>query len=228
MKGALLRAADGLLGLLYPRRAECMGCGSRAGFERDWLCEDCRRELAERWVGAAPPPEGGLFDGAAYGYRYGGAAAGVVRNLKYRGVKRLSEPMGRRMVRAFETLQPANIDVVVPVPMHPKRLRDRGFNHAALLASEVAKSLELPMLEALVRTRNTGQQARLSDAERLRNQAGAFALSTDVEGKRTLLVDDVRTTGATANACARALLEGGASSVYLLCFALAKESKSGE
>lgn len=221
MSEGLKRGARALLELIYPIRAECMGCGAKAGFERDWLCEDCRQALASRWVGAAPPPEGGLIDGAAYGYLYGGPAGGLVRNLKYRGVSRLAEPMGRQMVRAFEGLQPALIDCVSPVPMHIRRRRKRGVNQAMLLAREVATGLGLPMEEALVRTRNTHQQARLTDAERLHNLDGAFAVTADVVGKRVLLVDDVCTTGATANACAGALLEGGASAVLLVCFALA-------
>lgn len=224
MSEGLKRAGRALLELIYPIRAECMGCGAKAGFDRDWLCEDCRQALADRWVGAAPPPEGGLIDGAAYGYLYGGPAGGLVRNLKYRGISRLAEPMGRQMVRAFEGLQPAQIDCVVPVPMHVRRTRRRGVNHALLLAREVAGGLRLPLEEALVRTRNTRQQARLNDAERLHNMDGAFAVAGSVAGKRVLLVDDVCTTGATANACAAALLEGGAGAVLLLCFAQARKN----
>ena len=77
------------------------------------------------------------------------------------------------------------------------------------------------MLDALERVRNTRQQARLTNAERLTNLDGAFALKADVAGRRALLIDDVRTTGTTANACAEALLQGGAEAVYLLCYALA-------
>ena len=224
MSAALKRGLRALLELVYPVRAECMACGSKAGCERDWVCEDCRQALADRWVGAASPPEGGLIDGAAYGYLYGGPAGGLVRNLKYRGVSRLAEPMGRQMVRAFEGLQPAHIDCVVPVPMHIRRTRRRGVNHALLLAQAVAAGLELPLEEALVRTRNTRQQARLSDAERLHNLDGAFAVAGDVAGRRVLLVDDVCTTGATANACAAALLQSEASAVLLLCFAEARKN----
>ena len=111
----------------------------------------------------------------------------------------------------------------MPVPMHPRRLRERGCNHAALLAEAAAKGLELQMVEALARTRNTRQQARLDVGARLTNQEGAFALTRDVSGRRILLVDDVRTTGATANACARTLWAGGATAIYLLCFAEARE-----
>ena len=222
MNGGLKRLADGLLELVYPLRAECMGCGTRAGFPRPWLCEDCRQRLAERWVGALPPE--GPFDGAAYAYRYGEPAGGMVRSLKYRGVARLSTVMGRAMVKALEGIQPTGADGVVSVPMHKKRLAERGVDHAGLLARAVAGQLELPVLDgALERTRNTPQQARLEPAQRRRNMDGAIALRGDVAGRRILLVDDVRTTGATANACATALREGGASAVYLLCFAIAGE-----
>lgn len=224
MSDVVERGIKALARLVYPVRAECMGCGSKAGFERDWLCEDCRQALANRWIGAAPPPGGGLIDGAAYGFYYGGPASGLVRNLKYRGIARLAEPMGRQMARAFEGLQPAHIDCVAPVPMHIRRVRRRGVNHALLLAREVASRLELPVEQALTRTRNTRQQARLSDVERLHNLDGAFAATEDVAGKRVLLVDDVCTTGATANACADALLKAGASAVLLLCFAQSRKS----
>lgn len=218
MSAQIQSGLKALVRLVYPVRAVCMGCGTKAGFDRDWLCEDCRQEMSSRWVGVAPPPEGGLIDGAAYGYHYGGPAAGLVRNLKYRGVARLAEPMGARMVAAFAGLQPAHIDCVVPVPMHIRRQRRRGCNHALLLARAVAEGMSLPVAEAITRTRNTRQQARLSDEERLHNLDGAFAVTGDVAGKRVLLVDDVCTTGATANACAAALLEGGAEAVLLLCF----------
>ena len=217
------RAGAGLVELVYPGRATCMGCDSGAGFPRPWLCEDCRRALADRWVGAGDPPPGGIIDGAAYGYVYSGPAVKLVHNLKYRGVWRLGEPMGRQMARAMEALSPLPVDCAVAVPMHPKRLRERGRNHAGVLAEQAAGRLGLPVLPALSRVRNTRQQAKLDDAQRLQNLEGAFALTGDVSGRRVLLVDDVCTTGATANACARTLLEGGAASVYLLCFARARQ-----
>ena len=132
----LKRAWDALLGLVYPRRAVCMGCGTRSGFPRDWLCETCRENLASRWVGAGRVPEGGLFDGAAYGYYYGGPASGLVRHLKYQSVTRLSGLMAKSMADAYAFIEPTGADGLVPVPMHRKRLRQRGFNHAELLAKD--------------------------------------------------------------------------------------------
>ena len=211
--------ARAALKLVYPTRAICMGCDARTGFEREWLCDDCRMALAKRWRGAAQPPTG--FDGAACAYFYGGPAGGMVRNLKYNGVRALAEPMARSMQSALRLIQPIACDGVVPVPMHPKRLRQRGFNHAALLAEKLGGLEGLPVLDALVRTRDTKQQARLSAAERRVNMDDAFVPAMTLEGKRILLVDDVCTTGATATACAEALRAGGAEAVYLLCFASA-------
>ncbi len=225
MSADIRRMMEVALELVYPRRAICMGCDTRAGFPRDWLCEDCRVKLAERWLGATQPPEGGLFADAACAYRYGGPAGGMVRNLKYRGVWRLAEPMGRHMARAFEAIQPTGADCLIPVPMHARRLRERGFNHAEALAREASKHMELPVLDALERVRNTRQQARLPAPERRTNMDGAFALKADVAGRRVVLVDDVCTTGATARACAAALLADGAAAVYLLCFAMAGEGE---
>ena len=221
MSARLKRLANGALKLLYPTRAICMGCGTQAGFEREWLCEECRAALAKRWIGAAPPPKDSGIDGAAFAYLYAGPAGSMVRNLKYGGTRRLAEPMARAMAGALEAIQPTGAGMIVPVPMHPERQRRRGFNHAALLAERLGGRTGLPVCDVLVRTRNTRQQARLSDAQRLGNLAGAFALAGPVSGRRILLVDDVCTTGATAAGCAAVLKAGGAAAVYLLCFAAA-------
>lgn len=206
----------GLLALLYPKRANCMGCGAATGCREDWICPDCRQALTRSWVGAETPPKG--IDAAAYAYVYQGPAAGIVRRLKYSGVGRLAAFMGEDMARACRFIEPTGADCVACVPMHRKRLRQRGYNHAELLAREVAARLGLPFVPALARTRNTRQQARLDDRARWQNLRDAFAVSESVAGRRVLLVDDVCTTGSTAMACAQALRQGGAEAVYLLCY----------
>ena len=218
----LVAAGKGLLSLLYPRRAVCMGCESQAGCSQDWLCEECRAMLPGLWLGADALPEASGFVAAAFAYRYAGPVKGVVRRLKYGGVRKLAEPMGADMARAYRAILPTRADAIVAVPMHRRRLRKRGFNHAELLAREVGARLDLPVIHALRRTRNTRQQARLSRRERLRNLDGAFACDDSVKGKRILLVDDVCTTGTTAAGCARALLDADAAAVYLLCYARAE------
>lgn len=210
-----------LMAWVYPRRAVCMGCGSAAGCEQDWICDGCRERLADNWVGAAPPPEDCPVDGAAFAYLYQGPAGGLVRNLKYRGVHRLARVMAEDMVRACRGLEPMGVEMVVSVPMYPRRERQRGLNQSEVLARQVAVQMGAPFFRALRRVKNTRQQARLSPEARRRNLTGAFSADASVSGRRVLLVDDVCTTGATARACAEALRDGGAAAVFLVCYALA-------
>ncbi len=135
--------------------------------------------------------------------------------------------MARMMAAAGRDLI-AEADCIVPVPLHRWRLWRRRFNQAALLARPIAEGAELPFLpQVLARRRATRTQVGLSRAARAENLAGAFSVpkagAAHIAGRRVLLVDDVRTTGSTGNAAARALLRGGASSVDLLTFALVGE-----
>lgn len=215
------RLFDAALRLIYPLKAECMGCGDRSGMDAEWICPECRQVLAKNWVGADAPP-GAEIDAAAYAYLYRGPAGRMARKLKYNQVRGLAKLMAADMAKAYGFIQPTGAEWAVPVPMHPRRLKKRGFNHAALLADAVGGSLELPRVEALARVRDTVQQAMLEDEARRNNLKDAFAAITDVSGRRVLLVDDVCTTGTTARECARALRDAGASHVYLLCFAIAE------
>jgi ComF family protein len=146
----------------------------------------------------------------------------LVHALKYRHQSALASPMGELMARCLEGEIPP-IDVVVPVPLHPRRQRVRGYNQSLLLAREVSRRLEsLLVAKAVARRVNTPPQAKAAGAEaRRRNVAGAFeGRPGALAGRRVLLVDDVTTTGATLDACARVLLsEGGASCVWGLAFA---------
>lgn len=214
---------EAVLGFLFPRRAVCLGCGSMAGFPQDWLCQDCRQALAMSWAGADLPPRG--LDGAAYAYIYRGPAAKLVRALKYGGVSRLAPFMAGDMAKAYHAIEPTGADCVAWVPMHPKRRRTRGYNHAELLAREVAARLKLEPVDALRAVRAVRQQARLDSAQRMENLRGVIEAHADLTGRRVLLIDDVRTTGATAHACADALRRAGAERVYLLCYCVAKGEK---
>ena len=111
-------------------------------------------------------------------------------------------------------------DLIVPVPLHPKRLSQRGFNQAGLLALELGRKIKAPVsTDALVRKNQTLPQTRLKRGERLKNVKGAFEIPDDskVRGRRILLIDDVFTTGTTLSECAKVLKrKGGASEVYAL------------
>lgn len=218
----LKRVIKLIVDFLYPRRACCMGCGSMLGCERDDLCEDCRAILAKRRIGVRELRGRSNLDGTAFAYDYRGPAGGMVRRLKYGGVYLLSGEMGKATAWAAETLRAQDIAMVTAVPMHPRRLWQRGKNHSELIARSAAQYLNLPYEELLRRTRNAPQQARLSTAERRRNLKGAFEVPPQcrelVQGKRILLIDDVWTTGSTAENCADALRAAGAERVYFAGF----------
>ena len=219
----LLRRA---LDLAYPPRAVCAGCGEKSGCREDYLCAACLEELKQSRQGILMNPFNSRLCGRAHAYAYSSPAGHIVRALKYSGVRALVPIMARDMAWL---LRQAGEDApllprfhcVVSVPMHRFRRYIRGMNHAELLAKAVAAELELPWEDALVRTRATKQQARLSGEERRQNLAGAFLARPEVRGRSILLVDDVYTTGSTAEECADALLKAGAIRVFLLTYALA-------
>ncbi|HEX8791626.1 MAG TPA: ComF family protein [Polyangiaceae bacterium] len=148
---------------------------------------------------------------------YGGAIADAITRFKYGARPDLARPLSHLLWRAVAGHAPRlSKSVVVPVPLHPSRLAERGFNQSALLARPLARRLGAPFLPlALARMRDTPRQASLGRQDRLGNVGGAFAARQPerMRGRPVLLVDDVRTTGATLAACARAALESGAGPV---------------
>ncbi len=152
------------------------------------------------------------FESARASLRYEGVGKEIVHAIKYRGYTRVVERLAAPLLT--ETLRGAgSFDAVVPVPIHRKRLRERGFNQAALLARGVAGRMNSPVSDTLQVVRSTRDQVELSAAERRANVAGAFSARTRTRG-RLLLVDDVFTTGATMSACAATLLGAGAAEVH--------------
>ena len=152
-----------------------------------------------------------------------GPAQALVHRLKYGDRPDYARVLGRWMAEAGAALV-AEADVLVPVPLHPRRLWRRRFNQAAELARAVGQASGRPLdLDGLVRVKATRSQVGLSRAERAENIQGALRIAATAKGRfrdrRVLLVDDVLTTGATANAAARALLRDGAASVDVLVFA---------
>jgi ComF family protein len=164
---------------------------------------------------------------AAFG-SYEGALAIAIQKLKYHSRADLAPSLGSLLVRTVDR-DGLRGDLVVPVPLHPLRLAERGFNQAALLARVAARQLDMPFsTAALVRRRVTPPQAKTSAADRWRNVAGAFIVPRParVAQRHILLVDDVATTGATLEACRRALRTAGAESVTGLVLARALEIRS--
>jgi ComF family protein len=144
----------------------------------------------------------------------------AIHRLKYSNSQDLAAPLGEMMVSYWQDVHPP-ADVIVPVPLHARRLRERGYNQAALLARELGKGVGLPVLEdVLVRVRNTSPQVDLNGEERKENVRGAFRCPDDqLASKSVLLVDDVCTTGATLEACSLALKQRGVRAVWALTLA---------
>lgn len=155
-------------------------------------------------------------------FLFHGPIRGAVHRLKYRDGRALAEPLGQLMADWWVE-QGISIDVIVPVPLHPRRLRERGYNQAGLLARALGRRIDVPVWEkAIERVRYTRSQMRLDAAARRRNVQQAFHCSDQRVGEGCiLLIDDVCTTGATLGACAEALHRAGATEVQALTLARA-------
>ncbi|MFS8039093.1 ComF family protein [Xanthobacter sp. AM11] len=243
IKRAARAGGAGLLGLVLP--PTCIACGAITG-QAGGLCGPCWGSLAfitpplcdrtgapfvhdpgTRHNGVLVSPQAladpPAFDRARAAVTYTAAARNLVHNLKYADRLDIAAPMARLMAQAGADVI-GDADVIVPVPLHPLRLWRRRFNQAALLGGHIARMAAMPQrTDLLQRRRGTPSQTALGRAERRDNVAGAFALSRNaasvLAGRRVLLVDDVYTTGATLDACARALRRAKVGGVDALTFA---------
>jgi ComF family protein len=154
-------------------------------------------------------------------FRLEGVIRQAIHQLKYRNLRAIVVPMAR-LLMDYLTTNPMPGEVLVPVPLHPKRLRERGYNQSHLLARELGKLVNLPVVDdCLTRQRHTSPQARTSSIEERRsNVANAFTCRNyKLEDKQVLLIDDVATSGATLDACASALRAAKVASVWGLVLA---------
>ena len=197
------------LDLLFPRK--CVGCGREGAF----LCDRCIAETPR-----AVDTTGIGLQLVLAPFEMKGAAQKAVHRLKYNGVRGLAAPMGAAMAQHLQRHGVAP-DVIVPVPLHKSRLRERGYNQAELLARAVGRWLETPVdVGLLARTESAGPQARsASREERQANVEGAFKAQREAIGKSIVIVDDVTTTGATLQSCAATVRKAGARRVWGLTFA---------
>ena len=169
--------------------------------------------------GVRPSP----VDYARAAARYGDLVREAIHALKFRGRRAMAVPLGDLLAEtAARELAGRPVDVLVPVPLHRRRERERGFNQSELLARRVGAARGIPVASrAVIRRAATTPQTELTAAERLANVRSAFAVDRpgEVRGRHVLLIDDLVTTGATAGACARCLVDSGAASVGLLTVA---------
>ena len=156
-------------------------------------------------------------------YKYGGFVQDSLMRLKYQGRGEYAVFFGHEMASRYgDQIIQWNVDAIVPVPVHPKRRRMRGYNQAELIARALGKELEIPMLkDVLLRTEYTTAQKELTPLERLINLESAFQFrGNSVKLEQVIVVDDIYTTGATLEACSRVLLRSGVKTVYGLTVAI--------
>ncbi len=204
--------------LLYPQGAVCVCCGDMRGQEEGIFCPDC----AAKYKPLYDSVQLGSRQGVERVYsacRYTSPASDAVKAFKFNHNGDAGRFMAQEMIRSARELGLPAPDAVVPVPLHWKRQYSRGFNQSMILARSLARSLDAPVMNLLKRRRNTKMQSTLNPEERLSNIRGAFTARRSCRGLSILLVDDVCTTGATANACAAALKQAGAGEVELFVFA---------
>jgi ComF family protein len=240
MRSGVLSLGRSALDLVYP--PQCVAC-DRATSASHGLCSSCwsglrfiARPYCERLgtpftvdiggpllspAAIADPP---VFERARAATAYEGVAKEMVRRFKFADHLPMAKPMARMMRQAGAELI-AEADLIVPTPSHRWRLLQRRFNQSALLAQELSGSIGLPMaFDLLQKKKATAPQTHLTKAQRRENISGAFSVGKEqrfrLEGKRVLLIDDVITTGATANAASRILLRAGAGAVDILAFAM--------
>lgn len=183
------------------------------GTGQDHICIGCHQK---------PPP----FNRVIAPMLYGGALADAIVRFKYGDSPHLARHLAKFILAAFEKTA-VTADVIVPVPLHPRRLRRRGFNQSALLAGHIAAVSHISHQPQFIeRIRETTSQAGLSRSDRRTNLKGAFQVTAGVaiKKKRVLLVDDVITTGSTIRETARVLKRAGAASIEVVALARAFDS----
>ncbi|OGO02075.1 MAG: hypothetical protein A2Y90_00700 [Chloroflexi bacterium RBG_13_52_12] len=219
------------LDLLFP--PWCIGCGREGGYICDScyrqlpsisppICPRCGRPLSPENLCPGCTGEQSGIDGIRSPFLFNGVIRRAIHELKYRNLRALA-PSLAGFLHEFLIDSPLPGDVLVPVPIHRKRLRERGYNQSSLLAHELGRLCGLPVIDdSLIRRSYTPSQARASSAaDRLENVAGAFTcLDKRLREKQVILIDDVSTSGATLSACAGVLKSAGAVTVWGLVLAL--------
>jgi ComF family protein len=225
---------DSIIDLLYPVR--CFLCGR---VSRDVICKECisefkkiespicikcgipfnSKEISDHLCGKCSV-EKRFFDSVRSYGSYEGKFLEAIHKFKYNRITSLSKPLGKLLVNGF--YKDKKFDLIIPVPLHPKRLRYREFNQSLLIAKEIGNKLNIEMdCYNLIRIRDTEPQINLSKNARQKNVKGAFMVKNrrGIENKKILLIDDVYTTGATINECSKVLKKAGALNVCALTLA---------
>ncbi len=230
-----MSALRGLLDLVFPPACQvcrksatfplCAACRGAFRLVRSPVCQKCGKPLRgpsdliftcipcrHRRLRFAVARAAGIYDGTL---------REAIHALKFKGRRALAAPLGALMAERVAGVRLPAANLVIPVPLHHRRLRERGYNQSELLAAEIASRFGLLVRsDVLVRRQATEAQSGLTLDDRRANVRGAFFAACSIEGQTVLLVDDVLSTGFTASECARALRQAGAAQVVVLTAAI--------
>lgn len=234
----LTKAKELFLDALFPNNITCLVCNRELGENTHFsLCEHCMNDLPKNNGKTCVKCGEQIHSQSKYCLRckhkkpkftrcfspllYEKPVTNMIRNFKYNNQTYYAETLGNFLVESY-VLNNLKCDFVIPVPLHEKRLQERGYNQAELLANQLHTHLHLPVVtQVLHRTKNTQTQTALNKEERVKNVEKAFKVTNKevLKDRIVLLVDDVYTTGSTLNECAKVLLRAGAKEVYCLTLA---------
>ena len=227
--------------IFFPSNIKCLCCGRDLPEKREIeFCDKCKSKLpylSDKYIckvcGIDIPGMGSVclqcktnkrrFKENRSVFVYDGFIRKLILDFKFENKRYLANTFGNELAKLFETLD-WNIDVVVPAPLGPKRLKSRGYNQSELLAKAFCKKANLSLsTKILYKIRDTSQQSKSTYAERHKNLTGSIKVENKilVKDRNILLIDDILTSGATANCCAKALYKAGANAVYVLTIARA-------
>ncbi len=222
--------------LLYPKPATCYVCGKKGqgvlcpsctgavAFIEGRTCLRCGKGLSEHYEGSYCPDCAAsqyAFAGAFACFDYAETGKQLLHRLKYEGEKGIAPVLAKWMHERIKQEQ-LQVQAVVPVPMHESKLAARGYNQSQLIAETLGRLMRVPVADCLLRNRETKEQFGLDKLQRILNIDGAFSIKFGYNVDKyqcVLLVDDIYTTGSTANECSRALLKAGAKKVYVIAAA---------
>ena len=228
---------DFLIAFLFPKRCRYCTCVIKHNEEICKKCEDNLHEISGEICfkcgcskeDCSCKNHKSYYEAITAPFYYDGTAGNSIRLLKFRKKAEIADVLSEEMAKCYvNNLSEYSVDLVTFVPMHKKKLKDRGFNQAELLTRKMCDLLNLPCEDLLLKTDETGDQHFLDKNARTGNLLGTFSVNPDIDilDKRILLCDDIKTTGATLDECAKTLLIAGASDVVCLTCAIAKK-KSG-
>ncbi len=216
-----------IIDIIYPPK--CIICGKKVNNNSEkYICEDCEKSFKSYKVDTEFKDEDGRVIGKGL-YRYDGAIRFIIQKYKYKKEKKLANVLADLVFDDVkEFLDKHHVNMIIPVPCHKARLKERGFNQVELIANILGKKLNKSVRNDLIkRTKNTIPQNGLTKSERKANVLGAFEIldKNEIKGKDILIIDDIYTTGCTVEECTKILLEHNTRKVYFLTIGISNRIK---